>query len=718
MALGAQKVVFITTTGTGTFIVPSDFGSLVSVEAIGGGGGANTTISGGTGGGAYSKSTTVAGLYPRYTTYYQVGIGGTSGAGGQAGGDSWFNAVSNAAPTLSTQGVLAKGGSTNTNDAAAALGGQSASCIGTLTYSGGNGGNSSGGTYANCGGGGAAGPNGAGGSGGLGLAVTGGGGGGGANGGTNGTNCVSGSTGGSGGTGGSVSGSSGGGSSGTGATSSTVAVAGGIGAGGGGGGGGFGGTNKVSGSGGAGNIWTQTSNGATAGPGGGSGGSTDGFSATGGSGGLYGGGAGNLASGGGNGAQGIIVFTYLPNIQSGFKKADDVFGTIDLDDQYVTDSWLVDKYVGGTLFAWGENGSGQLGNGNITYYSSPVQVGNLNNWKQISAGQTFSIAVKTDGTLWSWGNNQFGQLSQGNTTNYSSPVQVGALTTWKQVSAGFDAILGSPGQVAAITTSGALWMWGSNLVGQLGINATGNGARYYSSPVQVGTLTNWKQVSCEHNCAHVLSVKTDGTLWAWGANQYGQLGINTVGTKYYSSPVQVGTLTNWKQVSNGQWTSFAIKTDGTLWSWGYNASNGSLGLGFSGNSSYYSSPVQVGTLTNWKQVSSGLYYSSAIKTDGTLWAWGENVAGQFGNGNITSYSSPVQIGSLTNWKYVSSGYQHTLAIKTDGTLWTWGANQAGQLGYGNITFYSSPVQVGNLTNWKYAGAGVSFSSAITFTDLN
>jgi alpha-tubulin suppressor-like RCC1 family protein len=400
---------------------------------------------------------------------------------------------------------------------------------------------------------------------------------------------------------------------------------------------------------------------------------------------------------------------------SNYTKDDPVFGTIDLDDQYVTDSWLIDKYVGGQLWAWGENGYGQLGQGNTTYYSSPVQVGNLNNWKQISAGQTCSIAIKTDGTLWSWGWNSTGQLGQGNTTNYSSPVQVGALTVWKQVSTGYDAILGVGAQAAAITTSGALWMWGSNLVGQLGINTTGT--RYYSSPVQVGALTNWKQVSCENNCSHVLSVKTDGTLWAWGANQYGQLGINTTGTTYYSSPVQVGTLTNWKQVSNGQWTSFAIKTDGTLWAWGYNASSGSLGLGFSGNSSYYSSPVQVGALNNWKQVSSGLYYSSAIKTDGTLWAWGENVGGQLGQGNTTSYSSPVQIGTLTNWKQVSSGYQQTLAVKTDGTLWTWGANQSGQLGQGNRTYYSSPVQVGSLTNWKYAGAGVSFNSAITFADL-
>jgi alpha-tubulin suppressor-like RCC1 family protein len=694
----ARKTVFITTTGAGTFTVPPDFASFVSVEAIGGGGGARLGAnSGGSGGGAYSRSTTITGLAAGTLVYCNVGAGGTSAATPGNGGDSWFSLI-NAAPAASASGangILAKGGTAATSSTGAA-GGVSTSGAGDVRNSGGNGGNASSGTG---GGGGAGGPGGIGGNAAAGTVTAGGGGGGGANLTNPGGNA-------SGGTGGNGGGGTGGGSQGTSGGAGTAGT----------GGGGGGATSTFGGNGGTGSYWTQTSDGAKAGSGGGGGGADGGATTDGGAGANYGGGSSGSPDDPRDGGQGIIVFTYDTDGKSNYRKDDPVFGTIDLDDQYVTDSWLVDKYVGGTLFAWGENNFGQLGNGNRTYYSSPVQVGTLTNWKQISAAQNVSIAVKNDGTLWAWGNNAIGQLGNNNTTFYSSPIQIGALTTWKQVSSGFDAILVNNGlQVAAITTSGALWMWGSNLVGQLGINATGT--RYYSSPVQVGALTNWKQVSCEHNCAHVLSVKTDGTLWAWGANQFGQLGINTVGTQYYSSPVQVGTLTNWKQVSNGQWTSFAIKTDGTLWAWGFNASDGALGLGFSGNSSYYSSPVQVGALTNWKQVSGGLYYSSAIKTDGTLWAWGENTYGQLGNGNRSFYSSPVQIGSLTNWKYVSSGFQHTLAIKTDGTLWTWGANNSGQLGTGNISYYSSPVQIGSLTNWKYAGAGVSFSSAITFTDL-
>ena len=155
------------------------------------------------------------------------------------------------------------------------------------------------------------------------------------------------------------------------------------------------------------------------------------------------------------------------------------------------------------------------------------------------------------------------------------------------------------------------------------------------------------------------SMFDDGNLYAWGWNSYGQLGINTASTTvYYSSPVQVGSLTNWKQVSGGYYHTTAIKTDGTLWTWGYNA-YGQLGNGTTTN---YSSPIQVGPLTNWKQVAGGQHHTAAIKTDGTLWTWGYNISGQLGNGNVGYYSSPIQVGSLTNWKQVAGVYNHTIAI--------------------------------------------------------
>jgi alpha-tubulin suppressor-like RCC1 family protein len=391
---------------------------------------------------------------------------------------------------------------------------------------------------------------------------------------------------------------------------------------------------------------------------------------------------------------------------SNFQKDDPIFGTVDLDDAYITDAWLVDQFVGNQLFTWGNNSSGQLG---YTIFSaeSPVQVGSLINWKQIGACKASGAhagCVKTDGTLWTWGLNSSGQLGLSDTTSRSSPVQVGTLTNWKQIFAGTS-------HTACVKTDGTLWTWGLNSSGQLGLSDTTS----RSSPVQVGTLTNWKQVSCGGNASfsHTACVKTDGTLWTWGPNGLGQLGLGDTTSR--SSPVQVGSLTNWKQIFVGGWYNACVKTDGTLWTWGFN--NGNLGLG---DTTSRSSPVQVGTLTNWKQVSCGsdAEHTACVKTDGTLWMWGSNSTyGQLGLGDTTSRSSPVQVGTLTNWKQVSCGPYHTACVKTDGTLWSWGRNTNGRLGVGDFTNRSSPVQIGSLTNWKQVSCGSDFTGCTTFTEI-
>ena len=329
--------------------------------------------------------------------------------------------------------------------------------------------------------------------------------------------------------------------------------------------------------------------------------------------------------------------------------------------------------ISGTLWDFGLNNYGQLGQGNTTNYSSPVQVGALTNWASVACGGAHTVAIKTDGTLWVWGGyNSFGQLGLGDTNPYSSPAQVGALTTWESVASGGYSTM-------AIKTDGTLWGWGNDSYGQLGL---GTQVQAYSSPVQVGSLTNWKTVGCGILSLHTLAIKTDGTLWAWGKDNYGQLGQGN--TTNYSSPVQVGALTNWASVAAGQFHTAAIKTDGTLWTWGGYNVFGQLGQG---NTTNYSSPVQVGALTNWASVTCGRFHTAAIKTDGTLWAWGYNNDGELGLGNTTNYSSPVQVGALTNWASVAGGQSHTTAIKTDGTLWAWGNDSYGQLGQGNTTNY-------------------------------
>lgn len=244
--------------------------------------------------------------------------------------------------------------------------------------------------------------------------------------------------------------------------------------------------------------------------------------------------------------------------------------------------------------------------------------------------------------------------------------------------------------------------WGRNTDGMLGLGNTTN----YSSPKQVGSLTDWAYISARTESC--LAVKTDGTLWSWGRGSNGRLGLGNTTT--YSSPKQVGALTNWSKVSLSITShALAIKTDGTLWSWGNNT-YGSLGLG---NTTNYSSPKQVGSLTNWSAVATGFYTSFAIKTNGTLWSWGYNQGyGQLGLSDTTDRSSPVQVGALTNWLAITSGYYNVIATKTDGTIWSWGINNSGELGLGNTTSYSSPKQIGALTTWVTPGCGNSFSFAI------
>jgi hypothetical protein len=236
----------------------------------------------------------------------------------------------------------------------------------------------------------------------------------------------------------------------------------------------------------------------------------------------------------------------------------------------------------------------------------------------------------------------------------------------------------------------SLYSWGRNTNGQLGQNNTTT----LSSPVQVGALTNWgSAVTGENFCA---AIKTDGTLWTWGGNNTGQLGFTSGSV---SSPIQVGALTNWSKVAaapGGNNFCAAIKTDGTLWTWG------SSQFGAPGQNDVIdrSSPVQVGALTNWSKLSAGSNMCAAIKTDGTLWTWGFGNSGRLGQNETNTLSSPVQVGALTNWSSVAT-YAACMAIKTDGTLWSWGLNSQGNLGQYNTISLSSPVQVGGSTNWTF-----------------
>ena len=381
----------------------------------------------------------------------------------------------------------------------------------------------------------------------------------------------------------------------------------------------------------------------------------------------------------------------------------------DLENYFVTEYWLIDQWVGDTLWVWGGNSDGQLGinlEGFINSRPTPVTTfSGGTNWKQVSGGgQNHTAAIKTDGTLWNWGNDDNGQLGD-NAAGTNKPTPVATFlggTNWKQVSGG--------GKFsAAIKTDGTLWTWGINNLGQLGDNTT----TQRDTPVTTLSVGNtWKQVACGYY--HTAAIKTDGTLWAWGRNYSGQLGDNT--TTQRNTPVTTLSVgNNWKQVACGGNHTAAIKTDGTLWTWGQGTS------GQLGDNTTTPKLIPITTFlggTNWKQVTCGYRHTAAIKTDGTLWTWGYNSYGQLGDNTTTNRSIPVTtFAGGTNWKQVScgNGGSHTAAIKTDGTLWTWGFNSVGQLGNNTsgINRLTPVTTFAGGTNWKQVSCGNDHTAAVT-----
>ena len=302
--------------------------------------------------------------------------------------------------------------------------------------------------------------------------------------------------------------------------------------------------------------------------------------------------------------------------------------------------------------------------------------------------------------LWTTGNGSYGIHGLNDSDEqFSSPVQIGTDTTW--AATGFTVEKRYNNDVLMRKNDGTLWAWGRNDYGELGLNDR----TAYSSPMQVGTDTTWESTTMGFSVS--LAKKTDGTLWSWGLNESGEAGSGD--TVRRSSPTQVGTDTNWTvEIGSGGLGSMAIKTDGTLWTWGNGgpASYGQLGHN-DGNS--YSSPKQVGSGTDWASVPKSMGHGhtrGAVKTNGTLWMWGMNYfSGVFGNniGASQFISSPLQIGTDTTWKGMSIGgsddQTSVLWTKTDGTLWAGGAGTNGQLGQNDNVTRSSPVQVGTETTW-------------------
>lgn len=324
-------------------------------------------------------------------------------------------------------------------------------------------------------------------------------------------------------------------------------------------------------------------------------------------------------------------------------------------------------------------------------------------WTTVNTNSYSTIGLQTNGTLWGWGLYSTAVLGLGlgleNSNTDFPPTQIGNDTDWS------NNYSLSNNHTLAIKTNALLYAWGNNENGQAG-NGTSGSQNFILAPQQIGA-DSWKDVAASNG--YSLGIKIDGSLWSWGKNDFGQLGIGNLTSQ--NLPTQVGFETNWLKVFTGSNTSFAIKTDGTLWSWG---GNSEYLLGYISNNNDYLTPHQVGTANNWVMIAPRSTFAIGLKSDGTLWVWGRNndanYTGYYGNGNSDSnnyQNNPTQIGTDSDWVFIDIAEKNSFAIKNNGTIWGWGLNNQGRLGDGTTITRYNPVQLGNDTDWIFANSGPS-----------
>ena len=342
----------------------------------------------------------------------------------------------------------------------------------------------------------------------------------------------------------------------------------------------------------------------------------------------------------------------------------------------------------GAVLAWGYNRDGELGNGTNEDNPSPMRVkdfhdptSHLSGVRAIAAGSAHSLAMKDDGTVWAWGYNQDGELGDGTKANSTQPVRVGKLKGVEAIAAGAYFSL-------ALKEDGTVWTWGSNasdldktqVTGQLGDDAITSS----ETPVKVGGLGGGVEAIAA-GASHALALKEDGSVWAWGDNFFGELGDGRTKTNS-PEPVRVKDLKGVRAIEGGGWFSLALKEDGTVWAWGYNQ-DGELGNGAAANakeakckntaepgdaqvlSSCTNSPtpVKVSELDGVEAVAAGSAHSLALKENGTVWVWGSSEQGQLGNGTKTmgtktlGINTPLKVKNLGEVKLIAAGLDFSFA---------------------------------------------------------
>lgn len=310
----------------------------------------------------------------------------------------------------------------------------------------------------------------------------------------------------------------------------------------------------------------------------------------------------------------------------------------------------------------------------------------------LAAGDEFSLTIRPDGNVWGTGASAYGNMGDNASPSYSepTPLKVSVVSCMKAVSTSSLAVMG-------LRSDGTLWGWGNNFLGQLGI---GTQSAAHPTPTQLD-LTQVRVVSMAFS--HGIALREDGSVWTWGVGNGGKLGTGTEASS--KIPVLATTPSNLITAEAGDGHSMALRADGTVWTWGWNGS-GQLG---DGTTVQRNLPVQTPGLSGVTAISAGANHSFALKSDGTLWAWGLNSHGQLGDGTTTSRSTPVMVQGLADVVAMSAGTRHSLALKADGTVWAWGNNATGELGDGTVVNKSSPVQVSGVEHAVAVKAGYNHS---------
>jgi alpha-tubulin suppressor-like RCC1 family protein len=357
--------------------------------------------------------------------------------------------------------------------------------------------------------------------------------------------------------------------------------------------------------------------------------------------------------------------------------------------QSVTSGWFHSCAVRAdrSLWCWGENWAGQLGDGSMSASNVPVQVGSATDWISVAAGDTHTCALNDSGEIWCWGMNHYGQLGTGSSVDGSSDYSAHPTPTRVVGSFVWDSLNGGDNHYCATTQGGQLYCWGANgdPEGRLG---TGGTELRNPTPLKVGD--GWATVDAGdyHTCA----IEMSGRLFCWGK----ALGDGRLGTGIAESsltPLRVGLADDWVSVSAGYFSSCAINASGALFCWGANQS-GQLGDGTTANQL---APVPIGVDKQWRSVDVDNNYASmhtcAISVEGALYCWGANGSGQLGTGGTLGSLTPTQVGTETDWKTVSTGANHTCAVKVDLSIYCWGSNRSGELGDGTTTDRLAPTLV-------------------------